>query len=313
MDTDKAMTIYTTLHFLPEDVFPGKVSNSSLKMYTRDFEAYATYAIQAGLALNDPTTLARWSVYLVKKTTMSPRTINRMLSAVKSLMLNAAEMGYIAHDVADAFKHVRGVKVVALKDRTQTHARTRIEKNNMRGIIESIDTATLVGLRNKALYLTLATAGLRISEATSLTKQQIQRRGSRYVLVVMGKNDEKPRDTQLSPEAHAAILAWLNARRVESDYVFTAFGGRSKKDGDNTRERATPISEQKAWEVIKEIAEAYGIDNVKPHDLRRYAGTAIAKKDLRQAQKSLGHKRISTTVDNYVLDDLELGLTDDII
>ena len=95
--------------------------------------------------------------------------------------------------------------------------------------------------------------------------------------------------------------------------VFTAFGGRSKKDGNNTRELATPISEQKAWEVIKEIAREYGIDHVKPHDMRRFAGTAIAKKDLRQAQKSLGHKRISTTVDNYVLDDLELGLTDDII
>lgn len=314
MDTNKELeAIYTTLNFLPEDVFPGKVSKSSLKMYTRDFEAYATYALQEGLALGDPTTLARWSVYLANETAMSPRTINRMLSAVKSLMINAAEMGYITHDVADAFKHVRGVKVVALKDRTRAHARTRIEKHDMRGIIDSIDTTTLVGLRNKALYLTLATSGLRISEATSLKKQQIQRRGSRYVLVVMGKNDERPRDTQFSPEAHVAIMDWLNARSVESDYIFTAFGGRSKKNGDNTRELATPISPQNAWDVIKEIARAYGIEHVKPHDLRRYVGTALAKKDLRQAQKSLGHKRISTTVDNYVLDDLELGLTDDII
>lgn len=313
MDSDKAIAIYSSLNFLPEDVFPGKVSESSIKMYTRDFEAYAVFAMQEGLALNEPTTLARWSIYLVNETTMSPRTINRMISAVKSLMINAADMGYISHNIADAFKHVRGVKVVALKGRTQAHARTRIEKNDMRGIVDSIDTSTLVGLRNKALYLTLATAGLRISEATSLTKQQIQRRGSRYVLVIVGKNDEIPRDTQLSPEAYAAIMTWLNARSVESDYVFTGFGGRSKKDGDNSRELPTPISPQNAWEVIKEIAREYGIDHVKPHDLRRFAGTAIAKKDLRQAQKSLGHKRISTTVDNYVLDDLELGLTDDII
>jgi hypothetical protein len=41
-------------------------------------------------------------------------------------------------------------------------------------------------------------------------------------------------------------------------------------------------------------------------------GTQLAKRDIRKAQKALGHKRIDTTVQQYVLDALEAGLTDDL-
>jgi hypothetical protein len=34
--------------------------------------------------------------------------------------------------------------------------------------------------------------------------------------------------------------------------------------------------------------------------------------DIRKAQKALGHKRIDTTAQQYVLDELEEGLTDDL-
>jgi hypothetical protein len=38
----------------------------------------------------------------------------------------------------------------------------------------------------------------------------------------------------------------------------------------------------------------------------------LAKRDIRKAQKALGHKRIDTTAQHYVLDELEEGLTDDL-
>ena len=49
---------------------------------------------------------------------------------------------------------------------------------------------------------------------------------------------------------------------------------------------------------------------MKPHDFRRFVGTELAKRDIRQAQKALGHKRIETTARHYVLDELAGGLTD---
>jgi integrase len=47
-------------------------------------------------------------------------------------------------------------------------------------------------------------------------------------------------------------------------------------------------------------------------DVRRFVDTQLAKRDMRKAQKALGHKRIDTTAQQYVLDELEEGLTDDL-
>ena len=39
-----------------------------------------------------------------------------------------------------------------------------------------------------------------------------------------------------------------------------------------------------------------GLPQLKPHDFRRFVGTELAKRNLRQAQRALGHQRLETTV-----------------
>ena len=52
---------------------------------------------------------------------------------------------------------------------------------------------------------------------------------------------------------------------------------------------------------------------IKPHDFRRFVGTRVAKKrGPKQAQLQLGHKHIATTLDNYVLEEPESGVTNDL-
>ncbi len=69
-----------------------------------------------------------------------------------------------------------------------------------------------------------------------------------------------------------------------------------------------PLSRKSLWQIVKAHATEAGLDYVKTHDLRRFVGTQLAKNDLRKAQKVLRHKRIETTT--YVLDDIEVGITD---
>jgi integrase/recombinase XerD len=285
-------------------ILAGQLAASSIAMYERDFRAYLNFAGTPDAAL-DAATLARWRTALANDTSMSPNTINRMLSAVKRLMKEAAAQGYTSHEVAASFEQVKGVKVAALKTRTKTTARTRIAPDAMRTLTDAPDTRTLVGLRDAALLHTLASSGLRVSELANLTQVQIVKSGNGYLLQVRGKNDAEYRDAHLSPTAYNAIQNWLEARPVVSAYVFTSFAGR----GDS---RAThePMTEVAVWQTIKRYAEDCGLDNVKPHDLRRFVGTQLAKVDIRKAQKALGHKRIDTTARHYVLDELEVGLTD---
>lgn len=298
---------------LPFDttILAGRVAPSSIDMYTRDFLAYLDYAGTPDAALQ-ASTLDRWITHLVLSTTMSPNTINRMVSAVKKIMRVAAKQDSITHEQAEAFKHIDGVKVGSLKDRLRIRNRVRISPEIMRQLIDSIDTSTLVGLRNKALFLTLASSGLRIKELSRLTQPQIIPDGTNYLLHMYaeeGKNQSEDRDAHISPEAVTAIRAWLAARPVQSLYIFTGFEGRSKNLAQ--RAKSTPITPQGAWQIVKDIAEPF-VPDVKPHDFRRFVGTQlIEKKGLTHAQKALGHKDISTTT-KYDLSKIEAGATNDL-
>jgi integrase/recombinase XerD len=92
-----------------------------------------------------------------------------------------------------------------------------------------------------------------------------------------------------------------------SHCIFTSLAGRGE-----SRATDKPMSEVVVWQTIKKNAVQAGLENFKPHDLRRFVGTQLAKKDIRKAQKALGHKLIDTTARHYVLDELEVGLTDNL-
>jgi len=283
----------------------GSVAPSSLEMYARDFKAYLAYAVTPEMAV-ESSTLARWRTHLARETRLSPNTINRMISAVKRLMEAAAEQHYLDGEQAAAFQRVRGVKVGALKDRVRIRNRIKIEPDVMRAVIASIDRSSLVGLRKAALFLTLASSGLRVHELASLKQEQIVKRGENYLLHLYaqeGKNQEEDREAHISIEAVEAIETWLARRPVQSEYIFTSFAGRGE-----SRPLAKPISPQGAWLAVKTIAEPYA-PGVKPHDFRRFVGTQLAKHDLREAQLALGHKRIETTA-KYDLREIRAGATD---
>lgn len=286
-------------------ILAGQLAASSIAMYQRDFGAYLIFAgslyesIQAA-------TLARWRTTLAQETTMSPNTINRMLSAVKRIMKEAAAQGYLSHELAAAFEQVAGVKNVAMKERIKTNARVRIEPTEMRTVCDTPSAEKLIGLRDTALLSTLASSGLRVSELAGLTSSQIKRKKGGYVLLVRGKNDVEFREAPLSQEAHGHIQAWLQARTVASGYIFTAFDGRGERLTDR------PLSVEAIWRTVRKYSQSAGMEDVKPHDFRRFVGTELARKDIRQAQKALGHKRIETTARHYVLDELEVGLTDNL-
>ncbi len=230
-----------------------------------------------------------------------------MLSAVKRLMREAAKQGYVTHELADSFEQEKGVKVKAMKNRLRPHNRTRIAPVDMRKLTDAAGTDTLVGLRDTALLFTLASSGLRASELASLTQGQIRKTDKGYLLSIMGKNETEYEDAPLSHEAYEAIQTWLDARTVVSAFIFTSFAGR----GD-TRLTHEPMTSVAVWQTITKYAQQVGLDNVKPHDLRRFVGTNLARQDIRKAQKALRHKSIETTARHYVLDDLEAGLTDNL-
>lgn len=305
-------------------ILAGTKSPSTIDQYKMHFAAYCEFA--GGFAnATVPATLTRWRQHLYHNGYTAPDgtrkrysvgSINLRLASIRGVMTEAAQQGYISHDIAEQFKHVKGMKQAANKDRRKANARTLITPEQMIQLVNAPDTGTLSGMMHHALLMTLAGVGMRISEATTLTTAQIYwdtnestcQSGWAVDIAGKGKADAEPR--AMSKQAYDAIQMWLKARGeagIASDYIFTGFAGR----GD--RLTVQPISRVSAWRIVQRYAEAVGLEHIKPHDFRRFVGTQLARKDIRLAQKQLGHAKLETTVAHYVLDGAPIGATDDLL
>ena len=153
-------------------------------------------------------------------------------------------------------------------------------------IMDSVDTGTDAGLRDRAILEVLYGCGLRVSEASSLRISNIFFE-EEYISVI-GKGD-KQRIVPLGEVAADALKAWLAARWTPeaefSDIVFLNKKGR-------------PLSRVSIFNLVKKQALAAGVTReISPHTFRHSFATHLIENgaDLRAVQEMLGHESILTT------------------
>lgn len=154
-------------------------------------------------------------------------------------------------------------------------------------LINSIDTRTDVGIRNKAIIETLYCTGMRISELTELKLSQIHL--NKKYLIAYGKG-QKERICPLGEEAVIALRKYISEVRIKmvhtpTDLCFVNYQGKH-------------LSRNYLFKYIKELALKAGINKeISPHTLRHSFATHLLQNDvsLRVVQAMLGHENISTT------------------
>ena len=310
LSIEKRSEALVTIFGFNQEILAGYLDPSSRRQYCRDFYTYLEYAGSKEDALR-PTTLTHWVLWLVNHPQRySPKTINRMVSAVKKMMKKAASLEYLDRKTADGFQEVEAVRELALKDRLREQI--VLSPTDIARIAAQPDTDRLVGRRDLALILTLASSGLRVTSLCHLKMQQIIVGTAGYQLMIRGKNDVKASPVPLSASAYEAIQVWLRERPVPSEFVFTHFD-RREGDGPTAQLSADPISDRSVRRIVRAYALAMGQEGVKPHDFRRYLGTQLAEIDVHQAMLALHHKNASTTLNHYVLSKLREGISDHLV
>jgi integrase/recombinase XerD len=150
-----------------------------------------------------------------------------------------------------------------------------------------------VGIRDRALLELLYAAGLRISEALGLDREDLSLDGA-FVRVI-GKGDKERLVpigeialdwlTRYLESARPAWLALHHVAAVRGGPLFlTVRGGR--------------LARQQAWAIVKRAAREAGLSGrVTPHTLRHSFASHLLEggADLRIVQELLGHASISTT------------------
>ena len=144
-------------------------------------------------------------------------------------------------------------------------------------------------MTNELLYA----AGLRISEATGLDREDLSFDGA-FVRVV-GKGD-KERLVPVGDVALDWLRLWVDGPRERLLALGHATLGRGGPLflGD----RGSRLARQQAWAAVKRAAARAGLaDRVSPHTLRHSFATHLLEggADLRVVQELLGHASISTT------------------
>lgn len=155
-------------------------------------------------------------------------------------------------------------------------------------LLQTPETLHSLGFRDRTMLELLYATGLRVSELVDLTFQQVNFRQG--CIRITGKGDKE----RLVPFGEEA-MDWLEryvtgARRDilgnrQSDYLFVT-------------SRATSMTRQAFWHIIKRYASQAGIDkHLSPHTLRHAFATHLLNHgaDLRVVQLLLGHSDLSTT------------------
>ena len=148
-----------------------------------------------------------------------------------------------------------------------------------------------IGLRDAALLELLYATGARVSEAVSLSADDLDLGGDVPVVRLFGKG----RKERIVPIGSFAVDA-LDAYRVRARPALAARGRGSTAFFLNSRGGA--LSRQSAWTAIRRAAEAAQLgERVSPHTLRHSFATHLLEggASVREVQELLGHASVATT------------------
>lgn len=164
--------------------------------------------------------------------------------------------------------------------------------DEIKKLIEQIDTSTEQGQRDRAIIELLFSSGLRVSELINLNRDHINTK--RREFMVRGKG-QKDRPIFISPVAAEHVEAYLAERHDSLQPLFLNYSRNVSASTDGNYRRLTARSVQR---LLNKYVKLAGITkHVSPHTLRHSYATNLLMNgaDIRSVQTMLGHSDISTT------------------
>lgn len=270
-------------------------STETIYNYERDLNVFQQFLEESGIDFSklDKRTIVYYKAYLTsqdRKTSaqempeqpqLSARSVNRMLSALRSYLKYLVDMDYPCPIPPEAVKMAKVERkhpqVSELDDLVRLiEAPGHLEKNPK------------VALRNRAMLEVLFATGMRISELLSLNRNQIDDTGR---IFVTGKG-KKQRFVYLTPRAVDCVERYLEGREDSAPALFIPYAGR------NVSARKRRISANYLQERIKRYREILKINvPTSAHSLRHGFATYLAEEGANPAaiQILLGHESLATT------------------
>lgn len=168
-----------------------------------------------------------------------------------------------------------------------------LSSEDLAKLFSVVDISEIIGLRDRAILEMLFSTGLRISELTSLNRDQVNLETAEFG--VIGKGG-KARVVFLSNRAVECIQEYIQARDDPYRPLFIRYSG--PKDDEGLSDMKRRLSVRSVERLVEKYRKKAGLlFPIGPHVLRHSFATDLLSHgaDLRSVQEMLGHKNIATT------------------
>lgn len=246
-------------------------SRHTLLNYKLDLEDFKVFIGELDVEDVDYLLLRKYLAQLKEKN-LKQKSVSRKISCLRSFFRFLCRDGYLKNNPVLMLVSPRREKTLPLF----------LTEEETTKLIESPRNDTERGCRDRAIFETLYSTGIRVSELVGLNIADVDFIGG--VAKVMGKG-KKERLVPIGDKAIESIRAYLHKKKKQSDALFL-----NKNHKRLTDRGVRDILNR----YIRMLSFKKGIS---PHTIRHSFATHLLNRgaDLRSVQELLGHANISTT------------------
>ena len=257
-----------------------RLSENTVECYRRDVQTFMNFlspGVPVDPSLVTPDDVRKWIAHLVRGGT-KPGSVNRMVSSLRSWFHFLRRQGVIKKDPL--------ISVKVLKNPKRLPA--FVSEVRIGELIDRSNASDFEHERNSLIILLLYATGIRVSELTGLSADDISTDGS--LLKVHGKGG-KERMIPLLPvvnekiSTHIATIRRLGISLQDNFPLFLTLKGE-------------PVNRHAVYRIVRNLLASAGVGGKQsPHVLRHTFATHLLDRgaDLREIQELLGHSSMMTT------------------
>lgn len=255
------------------------LSKNTISSYSSDLHKLESWLYSKNISLLKCSDVDL-NLYLAKKFEegCSSSSINRILSSIKGFFVWASKMRKIDSNPSELIDSPKLKRKLPIN----------LSEEDITNLLNTPDTSNSAGIRDRCILEILYATGLRVSELTDLTMNQVD--VERGLVRVIGKGN-KERIIPLGEKAMNWYLNYITHHREvpvaskNNNRIFLTDKGKN-------------FSRKACWSMICKYSKiAIPNKNISPHALRHAFATHLLNNgaDLRAVQLLLGHSSLSTT------------------
>ncbi|MBD3321039.1 MAG: site-specific tyrosine recombinase XerD [Chitinivibrionales bacterium] len=269
-----------TKEFLAYLRLERSLSDNTLDSYSCDLRRLCGYLEQRDVRQPADVTAVHLSEYVktLFEIGFCASSIQRTLSALRRYYAFLAAEGFISEDPTALLESPRSTRYLP----------SVLTVGEIEAILSAVDTSKPFGTRDRAILETLYATGMRVSELTAFTVEQLLEEES--LVRIIGKGSKE----RIVPAGEIALY-WVK------EYLQVERPRLQRMHTDNAlflNVRGKQLSRMGIWKIIRKYAVAAGMQKkVSPHTFRHSFATHLLEggADLRLVQEMLGHANIVTT------------------